>query len=57
MGRKKKNFKVGESISFAFAGITEQGKIIKIEGKDKNLRYTVSDGKYTYPVSLEHIIQ
>jgi len=56
MGRKKKHFKIGEAISFKFAGSIESGSIVSIYGENKNLRFMVSDGKFTYPVSLEHII-
>jgi hypothetical protein len=54
MARKPK-LKINDTVSFLFAGTTERGKIIKIEGEGKNLRYTINDGKYSYPITEEAI--
>ena len=54
MGRKKIP-KIGDTISFSFAGTTERGKIINIEGTGKGLQYTINDGKYSYPVTEEQL--
>ena len=54
MARKRKP-KIGDTVSFLFAGTTEHGKIIKIEGSGKSLRYTINDGKYSYPVTEEQL--
>lgn len=54
MGRRRKP-RVGDEVSFTFAGTQEKGKIIKINGKGKSLRYLIDDGKYKYPVTYESI--
>jgi len=52
---KKRKPKIGDTVSFTFAGTTEAGEILKIEETGKNLIYTIYDGKYTYPVREESI--
>ena len=54
MARKRKP-KIGDTVSFSFAGTTERGKIIKIEGEGKGLRYIINDGNYSYPVTEEQL--
>lgn len=50
---KRKRYKVGEVVEFNFAGITEKGKIIGIQQESK---YIVYDGRYTYPVYSDAIL-
>lgn len=45
--------KVGDKIRFIFAGMPEEGIIIKKEGEI----ITVDDGKYKYPIRKEVIIK
>jgi len=56
MGRKKINYKVGERISFRFAGENLEGWVHSIRGTGKDMRYFVYDGSYTYPVSKDQIL-
>jgi hypothetical protein len=43
--------KEGDIIKFRFAGVWEQGRIMKVIKKgNKILSYKVSDGKYNYSV-------
>lgn len=50
---KRKRYRVGEFVVFAFAGSTEKGKVTHINEAG---RLTVDDGKYTYPVDVEQVI-
>jgi len=50
---KRKHFKVGEVVEFTFAGSVERGKILEVRG---NGSLSIFDGKYTYPVETENIL-
>ena len=50
---KRKRYKVGEVVEFLFAGATERGKVIRINEEG---RLTIDDGKYTYPVEVDKVI-
>lgn len=50
---KRKQYKVGEVVEFNFAGVVHKGKITKVQNESK---YTVSDGRYTYPVYIDAIV-
>ena len=50
---KRKHYKIGEVVEFSFAGSTEKGVITHV---DEAERYTVDDGKFTYPVYAENIV-
>lgn len=50
---KRKRYKIGEFVEFAFAGSTEKGKVTHINEAG---RLTVDDGKYIYPVDVEQVI-
>lgn len=56
MGRKKENYKIGDTISFRFAGSNESGSIVDIRGEGNDIRYMVFDGSYRYPVKKDQII-
>lgn len=56
-------YKIGDKVRFKFLGRLEEGVIERIrEGvqvdicKDK-IRFDINDGKHTYPVGLENIIE
>ena len=53
-------YKIGDKVSFSFLGKYEEGVIEEInKGKflfsKHNIKYTINDGKYKYPVSYENI--
>ena len=50
---KRKKYKVGEVVDFIWAGSTERGKILSA---DKNGKHIIDDGKYTYPIETEKIL-
>jgi len=50
---KRKRYKVGEVIDFNWAGATERGEIIRVTSEGK---MTVDDGKYTYPIYADQVI-
>ena len=60
---ERETYKVGDKVKFTFIGIEEKGIIKKItEHKNLNFtkynfKYDISDGKYTYPVSYENILE
>lgn len=56
MGRKKVNYKVGETVSFRFAGTVESGSIVRVDGSGRDTRYWAYDGSYTYPFRKDDIV-
>ena len=50
---KRKKYKVGEIVEFNWAGATEIGEILSV---DKNGKHIIDDGKYTYPIETENIL-
>jgi len=60
MGRKK--YKVKDRVDFKFLGEPLTGIIKEIKENQKyttkdKIRYSIYDGRYTYPVQLENIIK
>tara|TARA_R110000787_G_scaffold97376_2_gene200979 strand:+ start:290 stop:457 length:168 start_codon:yes stop_codon:yes gene_type:complete len=49
----KRKYKVGDKVTFRFAGSEHQGQITVIE---ESSRYQINDGKYTYPIQQQHIL-
>lgn len=51
--------KVGDKVKFTFLGDPGIGIIEEIEllpyGVDTSLRYSINDGKYSYPTKIENI--
>lgn len=50
---KRKRYKVGEVVEFIWAGANERGTILSV---DKEGKHIIDDGKYTYPVQTEKIL-
>lgn len=60
MGRRK--YKVNDTVDFKFLGEPLTGVIKEIKKNQKystadKVRYSIFDGKYTYPIRLENIIK
>ena len=58
----KRKYKVKDKVDFKFLGEPLTGTIKEIKESQKystkdKVRYTIYDGKYTYPVQLENIIK
>jgi hypothetical protein len=51
MARRK--YRVGDKVTFRFAGSEHQGKITIIE---EGTKYQINDGRYTYPIQQQHIV-
>ena len=49
----RRKYKVGDRVTFRFAGSEHQGQITVIKEGSK---YQINDGKYTYPIQQQHIL-
>lgn len=53
-------YKIGDKVVFKFLGKEEEGVIEEVAKEQvnfskHNLKYTINDGKYRYPVTYENI--
>jgi len=59
---EKEKYKIGDTVKFKFIGRLETG-VIKSITKNKvdiskyDLRYNIDDGRYSYPVGFENILE
>ena len=60
---EKEKYKVGDWVKFKFIGRTETGIItgikkgVQVDTSPHKVRFDIYDGKYSYPVGLENIIE
>lgn len=58
MARLRAKYKVGDFVSFWFAGGIEYGVILKMEKETKEVKYSIKDNAgYKYPVSQSSVIK
>ncbi len=59
---EKEKYKIGDTVKFKFIGVPGIGIIEnitnnKVDISKYNLKFDINDGKYSYPVGLENIIE
>lgn len=59
----KEKYKIGDKVKFKFIGRPEEGVItnikkgVQVDISPHKVRFDINDGKYSYPVGLENIIE
>jgi len=48
-------YKVGDKVSFSFAGSSEVGTIVGVRKESKDIKYSIKDDRYTYPVLQQEV--
>ena len=57
MARLRAKYKVGDHVSFKFAGGIEYGVVIEMKKETKEVKYSIKDAEgYRYPVSQSSVI-
>ena len=53
-------YNVGDKVKFLFLGVSHTGTVLEFNKLDVHglprPRYLISDGKYKYPVPVEHLL-